>query len=276
LNRDRFKVQINWLAEDGTIGNGQAVLYSSDDSGMFWFFNEDNWEMLVKVLDGCGSNDRFWVFFAATTDLAFTLTVTDTEAGISKQYFNSLKHPADAVTDTDAFNTCSIGNSSGNPSSLTDTRQLLDYGSDKQLSSNGNETVYRLGPAREDSLLSFPENDSCTPTETQLCLNNSRFKVQVNWESQDGRSGQGYAVPYGSEDSGMFWFFDEDNWEMLIKVLDGCAFNDRYWVFFAATTDQKFVVTVTDTLTEEVLQYTNPMKHPANAVTDTSAFATCP
>ena len=64
--------------------------------------------------------------------------------------------------------------------------------------------------------------------------------------------------------------------ELLIKVLDGCGVNNRYWVFFAATTDQKFTVRVTDTETEEQVEYTNPLKHPADAVTDTAAFDTCP
>lgn len=27
----------------------------------------------------------------------------------------------------------------------------------------------------------------------------------------------------GTKDSGLFRFFDPDNWEVLIKVLDGCA-----------------------------------------------------
>jgi hypothetical protein len=85
----------------------------------------------------------------------------------------------------------------------------------------------------------------------------------------------GHAVPF-TDDSGLFWFFSNSNMELLIKVLDGCSFNSHYWVFFAATTDQEFTVTVTDTLTGYVNQYTNPMKHPADAVTDTSAFATCP
>ena len=117
---------------------------------------------------------------------------------------------------------------------------------------------------------------SCTPSDTQACLNKGRFAVSVTWKSQDGKSGVGHVVPGGSDDSGMFWFFSESNWELLIKVLDGCHLNSRYWVFFAATTDQEFTVTVTDTMTSQQVQYTNPLKHAADAVTDTDAFATCP
>jgi hypothetical protein len=56
----------------------------------------------------------------------------------------------------------------------------------------------------------------------------------------------------------------------------GCGFNNRYWVFYAATTDQEFTVTVTDLKTTQQVQYTNPLKNRADTVTDTSVFATCP
>ena len=44
-----------------------------------------------------------------------------------------------------------------------------------------------------------------------MCLNDDRFKVQVAWETATGQTGMGSVVPAGSDDSGLFWFFDEDN-----------------------------------------------------------------
>jgi hypothetical protein len=114
------------------------------------------------------------------------------------------------------------------------------------------------------------------PDATTMCLNDERFKLQVSWNTVQGTSGMGQVVPAGSADSGLFYFFSPDNWEMLIKVLDGCSINNAYWVFFAATTDVEFNLTVTDTDTGQVKNYFNPQQHPANAVTDTAAFATCP
>ena len=35
--------------------------------------------MLIKVLDGCTVNNRFWVFAAATTNFEYRLRVTDSE-----------------------------------------------------------------------------------------------------------------------------------------------------------------------------------------------------
>ncbi len=78
----------------------------SDDSGLLWFFAADNWEMMVKALDGCAVNQHHWVFFVAMTDVQYTLTVVDTQTGQVKAYFNPLGRPSPLVTDTSAFATC--------------------------------------------------------------------------------------------------------------------------------------------------------------------------
>jgi hypothetical protein len=105
---DRFEVTVNWETEEGDTGFGRAVP-ETNDSGMFWFFGPQNLEVLVKVLDGCSITEHFWVFFAATTDVGFELTVTDTVADESKTYTNEVGAAADAVTDTSALDTCDAG-----------------------------------------------------------------------------------------------------------------------------------------------------------------------
>ncbi len=55
----------------------------------------------------------------------------------------------------------------------------------------------------------------------------------------------------------------------------GASFNN-FWVFAAASTNVEVKLTVTDTETGEVKEYTNPLGQAAPAVTDTAAFATCP
>jgi hypothetical protein len=117
---------------------------------------------------------------------------------------------------------------------------------------------------------------TCVPDATTLCLQGNRFRVQVSWRTQVDTTGSGQVVPFGSDDSGLFYFFNPDNWEMLIKIIDGCTVNDHYWVFFAATTNVEFDVTVTDTQTGVIQPYVNALGHSADAVTDTAAFATCP
>ena len=45
------------------------------DSAVFYFFNPNNAEVLVKVLNGCGLNRHWWVYSAPATDLRYRVTV---------------------------------------------------------------------------------------------------------------------------------------------------------------------------------------------------------
>jgi pimeloyl-ACP methyl ester carboxylesterase len=105
LSHERFRVEVTWEA-GGTTGKGQTAATATADSGLFWFFNADNWELLVKVLDGCAVNNRYWVFAAATTDVRYVLTVTDTKTGQSKRYENPAGVAAQAIADSDALGGC--------------------------------------------------------------------------------------------------------------------------------------------------------------------------
>ena len=118
--------------------------------------------------------------------------------------------------------------------------------------------------------------DQCFPADEAMCLNDHRFRVEVAWRDFAGNTGAGQLVDGGSADSGLFWFFNPDNWEMLVKVLDGCGVNDRYWVFAAATTNVEYTLRVTDAQTGAVKEYFNPLGNAADAITDAAAFPTCP
>ncbi len=114
---------------------------------------------------------------------------------------------------------------------------------------------------------------TCTADRETLCLRHSRFAVRIDWWLPDGTTGNGTVVREGTNDSGMFWFFDTANWETLIKVLDGCEVNGRVWVFGATTTDLGYRIEVTDTGTGEIREYRNEPGAPAPAITDVAAFA---
>ncbi len=112
---------------------------------------------------------------------------------------------------------------------------------------------------------------TCESSAERRCLQDSRYAVTVDWQTAAG-SGRGRVVHAGTNDSGLFTFFDRNNWEVLIKVLDGCALNGHVWVFGASTTDLGYVIRVTDTVTGTVKEYRNEPGMPASAVTDVSAF----
>ncbi len=113
---------------------------------------------------------------------------------------------------------------------------------------------------------------ACAADEWTRCLGDSRYAVTVEWRSTGGESGRGRVAPAGTNESAMFRFFDASNWEVLIKVLDGCEANGHAWVFGASTTDLGYVIRVTDTATAAVKEYRNEPGTPAAAITDVKAF----
>jgi dienelactone hydrolase len=121
----------------------------------------------------------------------------------------------------------------------------------------------------------LPGAGACVPGPTVLCLRDGRYRVEVAWEDPRGDRGAGRVVPTGSDASGLFWFFAPGNWELMVKVLDGCPVNGHRWVFSAATTNVAYALTVDDTQSGDTWRFENPSGRPAPAVTDTTALP-CP
>jgi hypothetical protein len=124
----------------------------------------------------------------------------------------------------------------------------------------------------------------CTPGSQTLCIDDQpgdhRFQITSSFATTQGggRSGNGGAIglaPVNVTEGGLFWFFNAANPEMLIKVLDGCALNNHFWVFYAAVTNVSFQVTVKDTKTGHTATYHNPDLTAAAPIQDTSALP-CP
>jgi len=122
----------------------------------------------------------------------------------------------------------------------------------------------------------FEATTACVAGGTNLCLSSNRFRVAATFRAPNsGPSGNAQGVTL-TPDSGYFWFFDPANVELTVKVLNGCAINNHYWVYAAGLTNVNVVLTVTDTQNGQVKSYTNPQGRTYVAVLDSSAFATCP
>ncbi len=115
----------------------------------------------------------------------------------------------------------------------------------------------------------------CVPAGSSLCLNGSRFRVEIDWQTPQGSAGTGQAVAL-TADTGYLWFFRPTNVEAVVKVLNGCALNQRYRVFAGGLTDVALELTVTDTRSAAARQYHNPQGTPFQPIQDTGAFAECP
>jgi concanavalin A-like lectin/glucanase superfamily protein len=126
--------------------------------------------------------------------------------------------------------------------------------------------------------LTFPPGGSCTTTVGQLCLQ-GRFIITTKWRTTPTpgtpTNGNGSVVVAGPN-SGVFWFFSSDNWEVMVKAINACPLNNRYWIYSAALTDVFYRMEVFDNQAKAQKIYFNYPGAPAPAVTDSDAFATCP
>lgn len=124
----------------------------------------------------------------------------------------------------------------------------------------------------------FPPGGSCTTTTSQLCLQ-GRFIITTKWRTTPTpgtpTNGNGSVVVSGPN-SGVFWFFSSDNWEVMVKAINACPLNTRYWIYSAALTDVYYRMEVFDNQAKTQKIYFNYPGSPAPAVTDSDAFATCP
>lgn len=98
----RFEVSLRWQTAGGASGDAKRAA-SGGDSGLFWFFDPNNWESMIKVLDGCAINGHFWVYAATSSDVGFTLRALDTKTGADRTWTHAPGSPAPAITDVEVF-----------------------------------------------------------------------------------------------------------------------------------------------------------------------------
>ena len=259
LSGGRFEVKVAWTDFQGKTGAGQAISLTPD-TGYFWFFNASNIELVVKVLDARGINQKFWVFFGALSNVEYTLTVTDSQTGAVKTYHNPSGQFA-SVGDTEAFEgsvdaaplasrlAVTAEGTAAPPSSIADVQRFID---------------------RVAVTTASPATTPCPGNSGRLLLANCRFAVDVEWTASPTNFGSGQPVPLTS-DTGYFWFFDDANVELVVKVLDARSIDGKFWVFFGALSNVDYTVTVTDTISGEIRTYRNPSGTFAS-VGDTTAF----
>jgi len=103
-------------------------------------------------------------------------------------------------------------------------------------------------PERTGPVGSVPaaSEDGCVESATTPCLHEGRYEVTVEF-TVNGETMPAKVARPRTDDSGLFYFFEPNNWEMLLKVLDGCGFNQHHWVFAATASDVGLRLVVRDT-----------------------------
>jgi hypothetical protein len=201
----------------------------------------------------------------------FQMVVTDTLTGEVKGYFNPPRQFA-SLGDTLAF-----PRSAGDDSPLTADIAALNRERNRSPARAALEagTSARRAPispaSRVESamLIGAPAIEqrestaSCEADAITLCLRGGRFRVRAAWKDFEGRTGTGHAEPL-NQTTGYFWFFNDTNVELAIKVLDGRTLNGHHWVFYGALSNVEYVITVQDTETgqERLLQPAPRVREP--------------
>jgi chitinase len=277
----RFAVTVAYASATQS-GNGTAIPLTDlgiADGGLFWFFSAADPEMLVKIINGCGLNDSFWLFYAAGTNVGLTVQVTDTKTGQQLAFTNPLGTAAPPVQDTSAF-ACLSGDEHPDSYGAHGAGAARNATALASATAARNASALATVAASRDAqpLAATASDDPCRASGTTLCIDDqpadNRFSVAVVFHSAS-QSGNGNAVPLaplGVGDGGLFWFFESSNPEMLVKIIDGCGLNDSFWFFESAGTNVAFTVTVTDTATGHVKTYGNPLDRAAPPVQDTAAL----
>lgn len=258
----RFEVAVTWRNQHDGGGEGVGgARVDTAESGSFWFFDPDNLELLVKVLDGRSLTGAYWVFLGGISDVEYWVRVRDSVTGSLRVYHNqpgNICGQADTQAFPDLGGTLFAGpavSAGASAATVVSPRSRLEA------------IALPLGSAG----ISLPASTSCVSDLGKLCLLD-RFEVAVSWVNQHGggAAGSGTAVPV-SDESGFFWFFSPANYELLVKALDGRGFNGKFWIFYGALSDVQYTITVTDTMTGAVVTYHNPAGQICGKG-DTSAF----
>ena len=240
----RFQVRAFWKTPAGQQGAGAALPLTADTGG-FYFFSPGNFELLVKVLDACGVNGHFWIFAAGLTDVAVELIVTDTYTGAVEVFENPLGQAFAPLQRLDLLAGC---------------------GAERP-------AAVAAATAAEEKVATSP-GLGCSADPAVLCLRGGRFRVEASWRDFLGQTGRASAFPL-SEESGLFSFFTPGNLELAVKVLDGCALNNRLWVFAVGLTNVAVEIEVEDTLTGERWRRATSLGETFPPFLDTAAFAGC-
>ena len=83
LDDGRFHLRASWRAPIAAVGDADE-LPLTPDTGAFWFFDPDNVELIVKAIDGGGTNGHESIFYGALSNVEYSLDVTDSLTGEAK------------------------------------------------------------------------------------------------------------------------------------------------------------------------------------------------
>jgi len=89
-----------------------------------------------------------------------------------------------------------------------------------------------------------PPPDETDCSSTRACLNSGKFWVGVDYYDGVRKGAKVLTTAALPDTAAIFWFFDANNPELLVKVVNGCRINGHWWVFGSAATDLDYDIVV--------------------------------
>ena len=271
----RFTVGMCWETTYGVQTDALDYVLPARDSALLYFFDRDNAEVLLKVLNFCSDRysgpyaGHYWVYAAPVTTQAFQLVVRDSRTGYRVGESNRAGATAESFVSYTGL-PC-VGSA---PSAPVAGSWVQPVGTADLL--NVPQTWQDVDVPVPTPLLAGAESTTgaaatCGLQYTGLTLAGG-YRVDACWEHTDQSTGGALDWGLDSGQSGILYFFERANAEVLLKVLDGCGVNGHRWVFVAPMTDLglRLRVTAPD---GKSWDYTNGVGEKARPRSDTAAFA---
>jgi len=257
LRDGRFELRADWTNPDRAADFGagtSAPVDVSDESGLFWFFDPANVELVAKVLDGSRLNGYYWMFFGALSDVEYWLTLRDTAVGGARRTYHNPPKEICGQSDLRALPgdvAAALGQSSS-----SEAAPGLGQPEEARLAASALPSVW-LSQSSESAGV-------CESSGGRLCLLDDRFSVEVSFidpnvadPAADSERAAIVLPSLTTDNTGFFWFFNRENVELAVKVLDGRAINGNFWLLYGSLSDVEYEITVTDTVTGESKTYRN-------------------
>lgn len=137
---------------------------------------------------------------------------------------------------------------------------------------NFENTVTGPGNVRRSGCFRVGDEFDHFDFETEISLLGETYCPTIRFRDAQGGEGTARPVPLRSNESALFWFYDPDNWEVQVKVLDACPVNGHRWVFISGTTDVELDIEVFQSRRFAERNYHKPLGEPMRAILDTTAF----
>ena len=264
---------VNFSARaNGSTTIGKAANWSSDKGVLYWLFDSQNPEALVKVLDGRSINGHWWFDLAVASDLRTVSRVTHrgtgdawvAYTGLGKDVFSKPGETANrlvhcALPASRADNTCAVFGY-GTTISLRDAWESsgripsryfggsfasvagrpLEPDSPHRLFARAQSSHSAANP-RDDLPIRLPAPSVAAAASP---LQGSRFGINFSARA-NGSTTIGKSANWSSDQGVLYWLFDSQNPEALVKVLDGRSINGHWWFDLAVASDLRSVTRVT-------------------------------